>query len=474
MTSVPAPTFGPNGFIIPNTSDVLNGVTADINSAFGGGLNPAPTTPQGQLATSETAVIDEANETFLFYTTQTDPAFATGRMQDAIGRIYFIERLPAQPTVLDVTCFGSSGVVIPVGSLVTDTSGNIYSSTNEVTIGNGGSVSANFANLAMGPIPVPEEDAISIYQAIPGWDSAICLSGVLGNEVESRAAFELRRQQSVAKNSIGSLPSILGAVLGVDGILDAYVTENVLNTNFSVGSVVLVPHSIYVAAVGGLAEDIGQAIWSKKAPGCNYNGNTTVTVQDNNSGYNPPLPSYEVTFEIPEALKILFSITIINSPLVPSNALQLIQSAIINAFSGADGGARARIGSTLLASRFYAPLIALGSWVQIVSLLIGSINNPDVSFTGSITGNVLTVTATSSGALAIGQTISDAGGIIPSGTQIVSFGSGSGGDGTYNLNVAAPISSGPLFALVASTTEVIVEIDQVPVINANDIQVKLV
>ncbi|TIR78119.1 MAG: hypothetical protein E5X19_32455, partial [Mesorhizobium sp.] len=76
----------------------------DINGAFGGVLNPALNTPQGQLASSETAVIDEVNSTFLYFTNQVDPAYATGRMQDAIARIYFIERNPAQPTVVQALC----------------------------------------------------------------------------------------------------------------------------------------------------------------------------------------------------------------------------------------------------------------------------------------------------------------------------------------------------------------------------------
>jgi len=67
------------------------------------------------------------------------------------------------------------------------------------------------------------------------------------------------------------------------------------------------------------------------------------------------------------------------------------------------------------------------------------------TFTGSITGNVLTVTGISSGAVAQGQTLSGTG--ITKGTKIVEFLTGAGGNvnevGTYKLNVtyAAPVSS---------------------------------
>ncbi len=52
-------------------------------------------------------------------------------------------------------------------------------------------------------------------------------------------------------------------------------------------------------------------------------------------------------------------------------------------------------------------------------------------FTGSITAGVLTVSAVGSGALAVGQVVTGAG--IPPGTYIASLGTGTGGDGTYNL-----------------------------------------
>ena len=128
-TAVPSPTFGTNGFLIPTQQAILTGVQSDQNSAFGGDLNPALNTPQGQLASSETAIINDANSQFLSIVNGVDPAYASGRFQDAIGRIYFLERNPAEPTTLQVACIGLTGVVIPVGALIADVSGNLYTCT---------------------------------------------------------------------------------------------------------------------------------------------------------------------------------------------------------------------------------------------------------------------------------------------------------------------------------------------------------
>lgn len=375
VSSVPTPTFGPNGFVAPDESAILGGVQADMNAAFGGDMDPGLDTPQGQLATSETAMVGNANDIFVKLTNQVDPAYADGRMQDAIARIYFLERNPAQPTVVEALCTGLQGVVIPVGSLAqNNTDGNLYICTQAGVIGLDGTVTLAFACAVSGPIACPAGSLVIIYQSIPGWDSITNPDdGVLGNVVESRADFEYRRQQSVALNSVGSLPSILGSILDVPNVLDAKVVENVLDAPATIDGVTVAAHSIYASVAGGAAQAVGEAIWRKKAPGCNYNGNTTVTVQDNNPGYSPPYPEYEVKFETPAALPILFQVTLANNVNVPSNAEALIQGAIIAAFSGADGGPRARIGSTIYASRFYAGIAALGSWVQIIEILIGTV-----------------------------------------------------------------------------------------------------
>lgn len=470
-TNVPPVTFGTSGFIMPTDAAILAGVQADISGAFGGNLNPALNTPQGQLASSEAALISNADQTFLYQSTQTDPAYAVGRWQDAIGRIYFLERNPAQSTVLQVLCTGLQGVGIPVNALITDVSGNIYGCTQAGTIGAGGSVTLTFANLVPGPIAVPQPSQVSIYQSIPGWDAVQATSGVVGTNVESRFAFEARRQASVAANSVGSLPSVRGAVLNVSGVLDAYVTENDNATPQTISGVTLNPNSLYVAVTGGLAQSVGQAIWSKKAPGCSYTGTTTVTVQDTQSGYSPPYPSYQVSFQTTTALQVLFAVQIKNTPQVPANAAAQIQNALVTAFGGGDGGPAAQIGSTLYASRYVAPVAALGSWAQIVSLSIGSANAPTAQVTGSISGTTLTVTGVISGTLALNQFVSSGSaggtGVVAPGTIITAFIGGAGGTGTYTVSVSQVVGSQTLDATAPTAGLVSVNINQEPSINSS-------
>ena len=88
------------------------------------------------------------------------------------------------------------------------------------------------------------------------------------------------------------------------------------------------------------------------------------------------------------------------------------------------------------------PVIA-GQTQYTIGPVASTANFIGASFTGSITGDILTVTAIGSGAVAQGQTLSGTG--ITSGTKIVDFLTGAGGNvnevGTYKLNISQTVSS---------------------------------
>lgn len=450
-TNVPAVAWGTTGFIAPQPADVLTGVEADIDAAFGRTLSYLLNTPQGQIASTEAALIVAFNALFVYYTQQVDPAYASGRMQDGIARIYFIERIPALATSVIVTCTGAVGVSIPAGSLISDDAGYIYASIADALIPSGGSVAVTFDNQLPGPIPTPE--SVTIYQAIPGWDSVAVASGTVGRDTESRQAFEDRRAATVAGNSFGAIGSIIGAVSEVADVEDYWGYDNSSNAPVTVQGVTIPANSIWITVTGGTDDAVAQAILSKKAPGCGYGGNTTITAYDSNPLYASPIP-YDVTFERPDALEILFAVNIVNGPTVPANAVDLVRTAIVSAFFGGDGQPRARIASTILATRFIAPVAALGTWAQIRSLLIGSNNASSAQFTGVIAGTALTASAIT-GTIAVGQTVSGTG--VANGTTILS-----GAGSSWVVSISQTVSSTAMLSAVPNQNSVIVQGDQQP------------
>lgn len=478
-TAVPSPQFTPTGLVIPPQSGVLAGVQSDVNAAFGGNLNfgtptqPGGAPPQVQQSQSYAAIISNNYEVFAEFVDQVDPDNATGFMQDAIARIFFLNRNPAIPTAVQLVCGGALGTPIPVGAQAQDTSGNIYVCTQAGTIPVGGSITLSFANIVTGPIPCPANTVTDIYVGVPGWETVNNPSaGVVGADVETSAAFEFRRQNSVAANGNGSLPAIYGTVFKVPNVIDLYATQNVEDNPITVGSTnyTLVGHSLYVAVVGGQASAIANAIWTKKNEGSNMNGNTTVVVTDT-SGYSFPQPTYNITFNIPNATPINFIVNIVNSAALPGTIVTDVQNAITAQFNGEQGvaqangivpattGQRARIGALLLAATYYGPVATCEGPsvpVQVLQILIGS------NFAGfaSVTNGseVLTVVSTTSGSLSAGTVVTMTG--VPTGTTIVQQLT----TNTYQLSADATATETNIACTGAGGTAQQLGIDQVPTI----------
>lgn len=377
-SAVPQIQFTPQGPIVPSDADILAGVQIDINYAFGGGVNPALNTPQGQIASSTAAIISDKDSEILEICNQVDPQYSTGRFQDGIGRIYFMTRLPATSTAVSCVLTGLVGTVIPAGTLAQDTSGNTYSLTGAVTIGSGGSALSSWQNVASGPIACPAGTLTRVYQAVPGWDAISNPAvGVLGQNVETPQEFELRRQNSVAANSRGSVQAIQAAVYAVANVLDCYVIDNTSGSIVNKGSsnYPMLPHSLYVGVVGGIDADIAQAIWFKKDTGCDYNGNSSVTVLDTSAQYAPgPYPSYPVKFNRPTNTPVLFAIQISNSPILPANIVALVQTAIIAQFNGGNGQIPARMGAAITGSSYYGAVLGVAPNMTVLSVLVGIIS----------------------------------------------------------------------------------------------------
>ena len=382
-TNVPLVTWSNGSPVLPSEQDILAGVQADINAAFGGGVNPSFQTPQGQLAMTETAIIGDKNSQIAYIANQVNPSMASGIWQDAIGEIYFITRIPATGTVVNCTCVGAVGTVIPVGAVAQDTTGYMYSSTASGTIPATGSVIIPFQNQSTGAFTCNPSTLTIIVTAIAGWDSITNpAAGYLGNDVESRQAFEARRSTSVAVNSVNSLQSIYGALASLSDVVDVFVIDNPLGTatNFGATNYPIPAHSVCISVAGGTATEIGTAIWNNKPPGCGYVTSAgsyatlgTATITDTN--YIPPVP-YTVTWLNAGNANTFFVVQIANNTLIPSNIIQLTQSAVLSSFQGLDGnGPKVGIGSTTYSGRYYGNINAINTNVNVIEVYLAVTNS---------------------------------------------------------------------------------------------------
>lgn len=374
-TNVPPITWVNGMPVVPTEAAVLAGRAADFTAAYGSALNTAPTTPQGQVIASDTAIIGDANGQIAYAASMVDPDQAEGAWQDAIGAIYFLTRIAAAGSVKTVTCIGGANVMIPAGALIQDPSGYSWAANGPINLGPTGQTAGTFQCTTPGPIPWPGNTPCTILTQVNNWDQVVSASAAaLGNLTEGRAAFENRRRNSVAINSQGQTAAIYGAVLAVPNVLSAYVVDNPTSATVNVGATgyAVVPHSVLVSVYGGVAAAVAQAIWSKKSGGCGYNGNTTYTVADTSYPVGSQ-PQYPVTWLTPTPTPIYIAVALQNNALLPPNIAALIQAAALATFTGTDAASSvpAGIGLTISGSRYASQMNLISPAVNIESIMVG-------------------------------------------------------------------------------------------------------
>ena len=362
-TNVPEIEITATGLKLPTELDILKGVLADFNTAFGGNLNLNLETPQGQLASSLAAIIADKNNQIAWLANQVHPDYAEGFMQDAIAKIYFLERKQATDSVVTCEFMGLAGTRIPKGFIVKDTLGNNWVLQQNISILAGGTVTGTLS--AKGSIHAKAHTVNQMYQTIVGLDRVDnTQDAIAGKLTESRAEFRDRRQRSVAINAHGTPQAVYANVFALDGVSDVYVVDNPKGEVVTLNGYRLKPHSIYVAVVGGNNQQIAKTILQYAGNGCDFNGNTNVTVYDDN--YSEPKPAYQVSFMRPVDLPIYFRVRVEQG--APIGYQDVIKQAIIAAFNGDN---KARIGANIYAIRYVAPVVKAMPDAHVLDVEIG-------------------------------------------------------------------------------------------------------
>ena len=362
-TNVPEIEMTATGLKLPSELDILKGVLADFNTAFGGNLNLNLETPQGQLASSLAAIIADKNNQIAWLANQVHPDYAEGFMQDAIAKIYFLERKQATDSVVTCEFMGLAGTRIPKGFIVKDALGNNWVLQQNISILHDGKVTGTLST--KGNVSAKAHTVNQMYQTIVGLDRVDNPQDAIpGKLTESRAEFRDRRQRSVAINAHGTPQAVYANVFALDGVSDVYVVDNPKGEVVTLNGYRLKPHSICVSVVGGNNQQIAKTILQYAGNGCDFNGNTNVTVYDDN--YSEPKPAYQVSFMRPVDLPIYFRVRVEQG--APIGYQDVIKQAIIAAFNGDN---KARIGANIYAIRYVAPVVKAMPDAHVLDVEIG-------------------------------------------------------------------------------------------------------
>lgn len=375
-------TFDPTtGIEIPEVADVREDFSNEVKAAFQQDpsepeLNTEPTTPMGQLVDAVVAEIMAKNSEVAYLAGQCNLNAAEGRYLDALVSLFFLTRKLSEPTIVQCTCRGLKGTVIPYGAIVEDISGNQFrhNVAGGVTIPDGGTVSTTFAAIEHGALEVAEDTVTKIVTVVPGWDSVNNdVGGVTGRVSESDVELRTRYRNSVSINSVGNVETIEANISEIDGVIDCQVLENITNSDTNQFGVSVPGHGIAVCVFGGEDEDIAEAIYRTKMGGTAMKGNTTVTYIDEQymaAKYDYPIyrPSVQTFY-----VKIQFYTASMNSGTQDDVKNIVVQDAI-----GQYINPRIGLAQTVYADRFRSAIYTVTSTpVKQVQIKLGSGNWTD-------------------------------------------------------------------------------------------------
>lgn len=269
-----------DGFIPLTYDEITTRISTRLN-VFSSGIDLTPESPDGQLVSIFSFELSQLwSELALVYDSY-NPNNATGAGLRNLGLITGLQFGAATRSQATVQLVGTEGTVIPLGSTVLDSAGNIFRTSFRTTIPASVQVVADLS----GPIDVTAGTLVVIGTAISGWDSVTQnATGIVGAPPQTEVQFRNTRNATVLRNFVTVEETIRGRLqedLGIDQV-------NIVNNDESipVGDVPANTIHVTIGEIGEFItdEDIAQVILNAKGLGCPTYGSTEVIINDD-QGY---------------------------------------------------------------------------------------------------------------------------------------------------------------------------------------------
>ena len=250
------------------------------------------------------------------------PKYAEGVNLSNIGKLIGISRKQASKATGIERFAGTSGTVISANYQVQTNSGITFLTTQTMGIGSSGYVDIPIVAQSAGINGVVAANTITkIVNPMIGLNSITNPADTTGGQdEETDTAFRTRYIESTASGDGSTVEAIRAKLLGILGVTDAKVQENV--TDETVNSVP--PHSIYCLVHGGNDTDIANAIFLKKSAGISTFGTTSVNIQDTQGII------HAIKFSRPTQVNVYIKVTVTTSANYPADGNIQIRDKVKN------------------------------------------------------------------------------------------------------------------------------------------------
>lgn len=396
-------TYTPSGVVIPDTSVIREAIINDLEeTVFQQKVDASQETVLGRLIEWFSVTFAQMAGIMAWTTNQFNIKLSSGLFLDAWASNFDMQRKMATSSRVLCSVTGTSGTVIPAGSLVSaPNSQYLFSCDSAITIDANGDGQGYFTATETGNVPCDANTITSIRSAVAGWTSVNNgTAGIAGTEIESD--YHLRNRilsaNFVGEGYIGTVTKKLRELEDVENVI---VLSNPDSSNSTKNSVTMPGHSIYVCIqcpdTDEMKSKIADIIYKTKpigaaytyaaqsSGGINYGIRSyfrNVTITDRYSGQD-----IDVWFAIPALNSLDVAISVTNVSYTGSDLEQEINDTIA-AFL-----ATKSIGSTVTSTEVAVAVQSSIGGVMVTACTIGS-NSPFVSCTNYQVFVKGTVTAT--------------------------------------------------------------------------------
>lgn len=311
---------------------------------------------------------------------QFDPSKAVGAALSGLVQLNGIERQPATGSLVTLQITATAGVVVPAGSLISDTNNtHQWATTQDYTSPAGGVGTVSAQCLDVGAISASANTLTNIVTPVSGWVSVTNPGpAIAGRLEETDTELRQRRSRSTAAPSSGPVESIYANIANIAGVTYSRVYQNNTLVTDSRG---IPAKSVAAVVVGGDDLDIAYALLARTGVTAAWYGSTTVTLFDAQD------VSYDVKFSrpTPKPIYMRVQIRVTNPSVFPADGLAQIRDAIVAYAAGgapALDGVEDGFGTTgfppgapILTSRLYTPINYVPGH-EVVSLLVDDVDPP--------------------------------------------------------------------------------------------------
>ena len=271
------------GVITVDTSEIKSDFEEAYKGALGANINLESSTFQGQMITNDTATLTKAMNEVVNIANSFSVYSATGQALDVAAAFFGYYRKQGVGTVVTATLSGTANTE---GALAIDGTYQ-YALLDTVTIGEGGTVEAEFQCTETGAIPCPAGTLTTIVTVVEGWDGVNnATAGIIGFATENNNEFRTRITANwLNKRARSILGAIVDNIAAVSGVISVLGRENYGDEPLEIDDITLAPHSVYLCVLGGRASDIATVFAGQKTLGAGVNGNTEIEYYDASVDY---------------------------------------------------------------------------------------------------------------------------------------------------------------------------------------------